>query len=193
MAEDQGWSMGQVLEEDPWLGVIERFPSVLHGRASLVYDIKTETLQRVLVDVLTQLQESIQAIQLSLSDQPGYHDGTTAFRIGVGNRDGFDILDAREKDRVLKRIIGQGSFPMLDFSLDLHFKVKGSTRHRVQRDRYLARLSFQPERAEVLIHHLRGLRRIQPDEMIRFLVSITNAELAKKGYGEVELETIQSE
>jgi hypothetical protein len=185
--------LSQVLDEDPRLGTIERFPSVLHARASLVYDMKAETLQKALVHSLSGLQESIRAIQLSLSDQPGYHDGTVGFRVGVGNQDGFDILDVHAEDRVLRRIIGQGVFQMLDFSLEIQYKVKGSGRHRVQRDRYLARMSFQPERAEVLIHHLKGLRRIQPDELVRFLLSITNAELAKRGYGEVELETLESD
>jgi hypothetical protein len=185
--------LSQVLDEDPWLGTIERFPSVLHARASLVYDVKADTLQKLLVHSLGGLQESTRAIQLSLSDQLGYHDGTVAFRVGVGNRDGFDILDARVEERVLRRIIGQGVFQILDFSLELHYKVKGSGRHRVQRDRYLARLSFQPERAEILVHHLKGMRRVQPDELVRFLVFTTNIELAKRGYSEVELETLQSD
>ncbi len=185
--------LSQVLDEDPWLGTIERFPAVLHARASLVYDAKTETLQKMLLRCLRQLQRSVRTIELSLSDHPGYLDGTVDFKVGVGNRDGFDILDAREEDRVLRRILAQGVFPTLDFSLDLHYRVRATGRHRVARDRYLIRLSFQPGGVELLVHHLKGLRRVQPNELVHLLVSIMNAELAKKGYGDVELEAMQTD
>jgi hypothetical protein len=184
--------LSQALDEDPWLGTIEQFPTILHARASIVYDVTVETLQKTLVRGLVQLQESIRPIELSLSGQEGYLDGTVGFRIGVGNREGFDILDSREEDRVLRRILGK-VFSHLDFSLDLHYKVRASTRHRVARDRYLARLSFQPGRAEVLVHHLKGLRRVDPNELVHFLVRIVNIELNKKGYGEVELEEFQTD
>jgi hypothetical protein len=180
--------LGQVLDADPWLGTIQQFPTILHARASLVYDVTTETLQKTIVRCLIQLQESIRSMDLSISDKPGYTDGTVGFKVGVGNHDGFDILDAREEDRVLRRIIAQGVFPTLDFSITIHYKVRAAGRHRVARDRYLTRLSFQTGRAELLVHHLKGLKRVDPSELVQFLVSITNAELVKKGYGEVEVE-----
>ena len=139
------------------------------------------------------LQESIRTIDLSLSDHPGYMDGTARFKIGVGNKDGFDILDTREEDRVLRRILAQGVFPTIDLSFDIHYKVRTEGRHRVARDRYLARLSFQTGRAELLVHHLKGLKRVDPSELVQFLVTITNAELTRKGYGEVELEESQTD
>jgi len=185
--------LSQVLDGDPWLGTIEDFPTVLHARASLIYDITTETLQKTLLRCLRQLQQSVRTIELSLSDYPGYLNGTVDFKVGIGNRDGFDILNAREEDRVLRRILARGVFPTLDFSLDLQYRVQATGRHRVARDRYLTRLSFQPGGAELLVHHLKGLRRVQPNELVHLLVSITNTELAKKGYGEVELETMQTD
>ncbi len=182
--------MGQVLDEDPWLGMVEHFPTVLHARASLVYDVNPDTLQRALLHCLLQLTESVRTMQLSLSDHPGYLDGSVGFRVGVGNQDGFDILDAREEDRVLRRIEARGAYQTLDLSLDLHYKVQGG--HRAQRDRYLARLSFQPGRVELLVHHLKGLKRVQPDELVHLLLNLVNTELAQKGYGEVELEKLQT-
>lgn len=185
--------MSQVVDEDPWLGTLERFPIALHARASLVFDMNTDTLQRTLVHCLCQLQESIGTMELSLSDHPGYLDGTVGFRVGVGNREGCDILDAREEERVLRRIEERGTFPLLDFSLDLHYRVQGPGKHRVQRDRYLTRMSFQQNRVELLLHHLKGLKRVQPDELVHLLLSLVNTELARKGYTEVELETLQTD
>jgi len=175
-------------DDDPWLGTIAKFPTVLHARASLVYDVTNETLQKTLIHCLLQLKQSIRPIELSLSDNEGYLDGTVRFRVGVGSNDGFDILDASEEDRFLRRILAHGVFQTLDLSFDLQYKVKSSGRHRVARDRYLTRLTFQTSRAELLVHHLKGLKRIDPGEMVRLLLEITNAELTSKGYGEIAIE-----
>src|SRR5437867_6180832 len=178
--------MSQTIDDDPSLGTLERFPTVLHARASLVFDMKPDTLQRAIIHSLYSLQESRRSLELSLSDHPGYLDGSVGFRVGVGNQDGFDILNAKEEERVLRRIEERGAFPQLDFSLDLHYKAEGDRKHRVQRDRYLTRMTFREDRLELLVHHLKGLRRIQPDELIHFLLSLVNTELAKKGHMEVE-------
>src|SRR6266571_6046420 len=184
--------LSRALDDDPWLGTIAKFPTVLHARASLVYDITNETLQKTLVHCLLQLQQSIRPIELSLSDNAGYLDGTVLFRVGIGSNDGFDILDASEEDRVLRRILAHGVFQTLDLSFDLQFKVNSSGKHRVARDRYLIRLTFQTGRAELLVHHLKGLKRVDPGEMVRLLLEITNAELLRKGYGEIAMEESRS-
>ena len=184
--------MGQVLDEDPWLGTVEHFPTVLHARASLVYDVNTDTLQRALFQSLLHLSESIRTMELTLSDYQGYLDGTVGFRVGVGNRDGFDILDSRVEERVLRRIAAQGVFKILDLSLDLHYKVRPKSRHRVQRDRYLTRMSFQTGRLELLVHHLKGLRRVAPPELIQLLCSDLNVKLGEKGYGGIKVEVLES-
>jgi hypothetical protein len=180
--------LSQALDNDPLLGTIAKFPTILHARASLVYDVTNETLQKTLVHCLLQLQQSVRPIQLSLSDNAGYMDGTVGFRVGVGGNDGFDILDTGEEDRVLRRILARGVFQTLDLSFDLQYKVKSSGKHRVARDRYLARLTFQTGRAELLVHHLKGLKRVDPGEMVHLLLEITNAELLSKGYGGIEIE-----
>src|SRR6266571_6390827 len=179
-------------DDDPWLGTIAKFPTFLHAMSSLVYDITNVTLQKTLVHCLLQLQQSIRPIELSLSDNAGYLDGTVRFRVGVGSNDGFDILDASEEDRVLRRILALGVFKTLDLSFDLKYKVKSSGKHHVARDRYLTRLTFQTGRAELLVHHLKGLKRVDPSEMVRLLLEITNAELLSKGYGEIDREESRS-
>ncbi len=184
--------LSQALDVDLRLGMIERFPTVLHARASLIFDLNTDTFQKTLIQCLCQLQESIRTIELSLSDHPGYLDGTVGFRVGVGDQDGFDILDKRVEDRVLRRITAHGVFQTLDLSLDLHYKVKGSGRHRVQGDHYLTRMFFQTGRVELLIHHLKGLKRVQPDDLVHMLVFLMNRELSKKAYQELEIETLEA-
>jgi len=132
-------------------------------------------------------------MELSPANPLGPVHGTVEFKAGIGNREGFDILDRNEEERVLRRIESRGPFETLDFTLELRYKIRSEESRRFLRDRYLARLSFQPERVEVLIHHLKGLKRVQPDELVQLLVSMVNSELTKAGYGKLESEILETD
>jgi hypothetical protein len=112
------------------------------------------------------------------------------FKFGVGNKDGFDILDAKEVERVIRRIEEKGTFRTLDLVFHLHYSLDDSKRHKIHRDHYLVRLTFQPGRVELLLHHLRGVRRITSEELVRILLSATNHELGRNKYPDLELESL---
>jgi len=180
--------LSQISDEDPWLGSVAEFPAILHARASLVYDVTNETIQKTLIHCFHRLHGSTRPIELSLSDNIGCLNGSVGFQVGVGHHAGFDILDTHEEDRVLRRILSKGIFQTLDLSFDLHYKVQSSDRHRVASDRYLTRLTFQNGRAELLVHHLKGLKRVDPGEFVQILLKAMNAELVSKGFSEVSIE-----
>ena len=110
--------------------------------------------------------------------------------MGIGNGDGFDVFDSGEQERVLHRIENRGSFNTLDLAIQLHYSVNDGRQHRVHEDHYILRLVFQPGRVEVLVHHLKGVRRVEPDELIRLMVQELNVELARDRYGQVELDAV---
>ena len=112
--------------------------------------------------------------------------------MGVGNGDGFDVLDSREEERVLRRIENRGSFNTLDLAFQLHYSVNDNRQHRVHEDHYILRLVFQPGRVEVLVHHLKGVRRVEPDELIRLIIRELNVELTRGRYGQVELDSVDT-
>jgi hypothetical protein len=184
--------LNQNLDDDPWLGTLERFPTIYHARASWLYDINTESLQKAIFAGLRSLAQEKKPLDITIADIPGYHSGEVRFKFGVGNKDGFDILDAKEVDRVIRRIEERGTFRSLDLIFHLHYSVDDGKRHKVHQDQYLARLAFQPGRVELLLHHLKGVRRIAPDELVRILVSATNHELGQHKYPELELESLTS-
>ena len=116
--------------------------------------------------------------------------GQLLFKLGIGNADGFDFLDSREEERVLHRIENLGPLNILDLAFQLHYSVGDGRPHRVHGDHYLLRLVFQPARVEVLVHHLKGVRRVEPDELIQLVIQELNIELTRKRYGRVELEVV---
>ncbi len=74
----------------------------------------------------------------------------------------------------------------------VEYGISDGKRHNLRGDRYIARLQFRPENAELLLHHLKGLRRIQPDELVHTFISLVNSELAKEHYTKLEIETLTS-
>jgi hypothetical protein len=179
-----------VLEEDPSLGTVDIFPTVLHARASFSFDINPESLQKALVSALASLRTNARSRQITVADRDGYLKGQLTFRLGIGNGDGFDVLDSKEEERVLHRIENRGSFNTLDLAFQLHYSVNDNRQHRVHEDHYILRLVFHPGRVEVLVHHLKGVRRVEPDEMVRLIVDELNVELTHYRYGRIELEAV---
>jgi len=184
--------LNQSTDDDPWLGTVERFPTIYHARASWLYDINTESLQKAIFSGLQSLAEGKKSLDITVADIPGYQSGGVVFKFGVGNKDGFDILDNKEAERVIQRIEEKGTFRTLDLVFHLHYSIDDGKRHKVHQDQYLARLTFQPGRVELLLHHLKGVRRIAPDELVRILLSATNHELSRNKYPELELESLSS-
>ncbi len=180
------------LDADPWLGTLERFPTIYHARASWLYDINTDSLQRALFSALLSLAKEKKAVDLTLADLPGYRTGRIQFKLGVGNKDGFDIFDDREARRVFQRIEERGSFSKVDLVFHLHYTIEDGKNHKVHQDQYMTRLIFQPGRVELLLHHLKGVRRMQPDELVRLLLGEVNDELAREKYPKIELESLTS-
>jgi hypothetical protein len=179
-------------DDDPWLGTLERFPTVYHARASWLYDIETVSLQKAIFAGLRSLAQEKKPLDITIADIPGYQAGGVVFKFGVGNRDGFDILNDKEAERVIRRIEERGTFRTLDLVFHLHYFLDDGKRHKVHQDQYLARLTFQPGRVELLLHHLKGVRRIAPDELVRVILSALNHELERNKYSEVELESLSS-
>jgi hypothetical protein len=180
------------MDEDPWLGTLENFPTIYHARASWLFDINTESLQKAIFASLRSLAQNKKSLEISVADIPGYQSGGVVFKFGVGNKDGFDILDDKEAERVIGRIEERGSFRILDLVFHLHYSVDDGKRHKVHQDQYLARLTFQPGRVELLLHHLKGVRRIAPDELVKILLTAINDELGRNKYSELELESLSS-
>lgn len=92
----------------------------------------------------------------------------------------------------MERIENGGPFGSVDLTFHLRYLIDDSVRHKVHEDHYLVRLVFQPARVEVLVHHLKGIRRIEPQELVRLLVGELNVELERNGYAALELESMES-
>ena len=142
------------------------------------------------MQALAALAKTPRHVQVSLADHEGYFDGEAGFKVGIGNDAVFDLLDSAREERVLRRIEEQGPFPVLDLSVNIHYAVKTGKRHSARGDRYIARLVFQPESLELLLHHLKGVKRIGPDELIELLFASINTQLRQQQYPDLRIQSL---
>lgn len=184
--------LSQNVKIDQWLGTLYQFPALLHARASISFDVSPELLQKTLIIALLSLREMPLAREITVSNFAGYSKGNVSFKIGIGNGEGFDILDLKEVERVLGRIETVGAFETFDTAVRLHYSILDGQRHRVHEDHYIARLIFRPGRVEVLIHHLKGMRRVDPSELVGLILHHLNMELARQRFPEAALEALTS-
>ncbi len=178
--------------DDEWLGALHQFPTILHARASFSFDVTQDSLQKALVSALASLGEVSLPKMITVADRVGYSGGKIGFKIGIGNGEAFDVLDAREEERILDRIENRGAFGALDLAFHLHYTIDDGRRHKLHEDHYLVRLVFQLGRVEVLVHHLKGIKRVEPVELVRLILERLNIELANKRFPQADLESVSS-
>lgn len=130
--------------------------------------------------------------ELSISDDDGYQSGKLRFEIGVGNGEAFDVLDLGEKQRLVGRIENRGPFSTIDLVLQVRYVIEDNRSHKIHGDHYVVRLVFHPGRFEMLIHHVKGLRRVDPAEIVQLIQQTLDAELVKNGLPRLEVASVKS-
>lgn len=184
--------MTHSVNEDHFLGTLFEFPKPLHARASLSFDVSPVSLQKALFRSLGSLEGFLVARDVTVADRGGYLPGAFRVLVGVGDGDGFDVLDDEEEERVMSRIESRGAFDALDLSFHLRYRIERSPGSKVRQDRYLVRLVFRPGNVEVLLHHVKGLRRVEGDELVDLIISHLNSELEKQRFSLVKIDSFAS-
>lgn len=149
-----------------------------------------ESLQKALLYALISLLGRPMSREISVADRDGYSEGSAVFKVGIGNGEGFDILDRKEEERVLSRIENEGWFAKLDLVFHIHYGIGDGRVHKVHRDEYIVRMVFQQQSVELLLHHAKGVRRIEADELVKILVEALNSQLSRLRFSAVEIAEI---
>jgi len=171
---------------------LHSFPTVLHARASFSFDLNTLSLQKALFSALSSLRATSLPQEITVADRDGYERGRLEFEIGIGNGEGFDILDSKEEQRLLERVENRAPFDMIDVIFHLHYKIEDGRGHKPHEDHYLMRLVFQAGMFEVLIHHVKGIKRVDPGELVKLILGELNSELGRAGLAGLNLESVDS-
>lgn len=179
-------------DEDMWLGSMHSFPTVLHARASFSFDFDMLSLEKAFFSALSSLQASSMPREITVADRDGYEKGRVEFRIGIGNGEGFEILDSRGEARLLDRVENYGPFNTIDLIFHLHYVIEDGRKRKPHEDHYVMRLVFQAGMLEILLHHIKGIRRIDPDELVKIVLRELNSQLGEDSLVGLKLESANS-
>jgi hypothetical protein len=105
------------------------------------------------------------------------------FELGVAEGDAFNFLEKEELDK-LQRSLEEGEKPhILDFfcaSL-YHITTSNGRTKPLKFDYTLLRFAFQRGAMDLFVVHERGTQRIPLEDLVTFLISRINRELAQRG------------
>jgi hypothetical protein len=174
-------------DDDQSLGTLHWFPTVLHARASFSVDVSSRSFQKALFTTLRSLHASSRPMDLTVADRNGYEKGRVGLKIGIGNGERFDILDSREEQRLLSRVENYAPFNSVDLAFHLRYTIEDGRNHKLHQDHYVMRLVFHPGMFEVLVHHVKGIRRVEPGELVRLVLEELNDELDRDNLSRLDL------
>ena len=168
------------------------FPQTIHGRAVLSYDTESINVQKVLTKVLKELNGLQLDTSISVADREGYFTGRIVFEVGVANRDYFICLD-RLEERLINRIMAeQGILATIDFLILARYSIQDQKKHPIRMDSYLVRTIASEYSMELYLSHEKGIRRLNPDELIMMIARGLDRELKASYNASVKVESLRT-
>lgn len=174
------------------LGIFEHFPSVIQAYAQLSYSFSPAKLQVLVVEAMGRLNSQLE------SPPSGSEDSalglTTAYEVGVAERNSFIFLREEEVERI-KRHISRGGNEVLDFFVHIAYRhnKSGGKSAPLWGDFNFVRFLFQEKGSlEIQVSHFKGTRRLPLDELIERLVAKINEEAGKRRLKPLKLIDLKS-
>lgn len=168
------------------------FPQTIHGRAVLRYDTESLNAQRILIKLLREFNRFQVHTSITLADREGYLEGQIAFEVGIANGDHFNYLDGLEERLVDEVIAKQGTLPIADFLIVLRYILKDHQRHPIRADSYLLRFISTEYTMEMYLFHEKGIRRVNPDELMGMIAKELNRQLRSTCNTSLKVEALRA-
>jgi len=174
------------------LGIYPSFPTLIHGDAMLTYDVNVTVLQECVVQAISNMNMEKIETTLSVADRFGYFPGETRFEVRIAEGSSFRSLNHAMKRRILEYLRSRGEFSTFDYSLTIRYRIKDDMRHSLHCDKYVVRHLFFEDQMEIQLFHEKGIRRLNPDEVITMLVKRINDELGKRDEHQLKIDKMRA-
>src|SRR5438034_10977329 len=80
---------------DEWLGALHHFPTILHARASLSFDLSPDSFQKALVSALSSLRALTLPRVFTVAGEDGDSGGRVGVRLGGGDGVAVEVVAAK--------------------------------------------------------------------------------------------------
>jgi hypothetical protein len=174
------------------LGIYSSFPAIIHGDAILTYVVSLKVLQECIVQAISKMNMEKVETTLSVADRSGYFPGETRFELRIAEGSSFRTLNPPTMRRIVEYLRDRGEFSAFDHSLTVRYRIKDDMRHSLHCDKYVVRHLFFEGQMEIQLFHERGIRRLNPDEVIVILVKRINEELGRRNERQLKIEKIRT-
>jgi len=174
------------------VGICPSFPTLIHGDAILTHVVNVTVLQECVVQAISKIDMEKIETTLSVADRSGYFPGETRFEVRVAEGSSFRSLNPPMKRKIIEYLRSRGEFSTFDYSLTIRYKVKDDMRHSLHCDKYVVRHLFFEDQMEIQLFHEKGIRRLNPDEVITMLVKRINDELGKRNERQLKIEKMRA-
>ena len=166
-------------EQSRSFGRFINFPSIIHGTVEISHKTSIKRLKHIVAEALRSLNGITMSRTLSVASPTGVQRGVMIFEIGVADGFNFDYLD-EETLKKLSDIPERGLSSVLDILIIVsYYYFKNRRRIPLRFDHILFRFVFNSRELNIYLHHVKGIRRLPLDELLKQIIATIKNEMKK--------------
>ena len=147
------------------LGIFTNFSPIIHGIAKASFTCHTHEAQQVLLNTFEELNGHQEARTLSIGK--GEVDGRMRFEVGLAEGNCFIYFEKETSANLASFLELQKRFRPLDFLLiATYYYTKKEKEMPLKFDYHLLRFLFGQNELNLVLHHVKGTRRLPLDELL---------------------------
>jgi hypothetical protein len=149
------------------LGIFTNFSPMIHGFAKASFTCHTHEAQQVLLDTFEELNGHQETRNLSVGEREGEIDGRMGFEVGLAEGNFFVYFDKETSAGLASFLEQQKRFRPLDFLLiATYYYTRKEKEVPLKFDYHILRFLFGHNELDVVLHHVKGTRRLPIDELL---------------------------
>jgi hypothetical protein len=166
------------------LGFYDNFPVNIHRIENFSTTFSSRKLQQRLIRVFCEINR--RTFSFEEIAYPTLPEGTVIFEAGLADAKSFNYINEEEAKKVFN-VLEKAPFRTMDFFCAVrYYKGAAEKKAPLKFDYYMLRVVFGRNSVEIRVFHERGPRYISPEELVAFLVNMTNAASARKILKKIE-------
>jgi hypothetical protein len=175
------------------LGIFTNFPTVIHGWAEAIHNIRQHAVQQATIKALQELNRQHEPYIINVAGESRRYNGTKGFEIGVAEGVFFNYLNNETVQRLCNPLSARQSYHHLDFLIIVTYHYSKYNKVRALNfDYFQLRLIFNTQRIEARLFHNKGIRRTSLDEMLNRILNEINKKMVKSSLGTLTIKTMKT-
>ncbi len=176
------------------LGKFVNFPSIIiHGTVKIRHKTSNTRLQRIIVEVLRDLNGYTVPQVLSIASLSGTHKGEVAFEVGVADGLDFKYMDAETFSELVRPLKSRKAFKVLDvLIIVLYHYTKNGKRIPLNFDHHLLRFTFKKGEFNAYLFHMKGIRRMPLDDLLHQIIDRIKGKMTKNQLKTFHIESFRT-